>query len=189
MDIDTLEQKIKKYKINTGGGVKDNENKESLPSMLSVFRSMIKDGIPPTQSEFVGTFLDMFNTKGITPRLKRAYLSFVREYHLEFLLNRHFERVVYKEEYDIAGVDFVVYYRGHKFNIHAFVDTVNGRYWRGVKNTRHKFKGTHIDLPLNLSTGKKVGKFLLYTDSHVGKMKAEMDRLITALATNSSKNS
>lgn len=177
MDIDDLEKEISKFRISKpkyrGVAV---ENK-SLPFMLTTFRELIKNEIPPTQSDFVNTFKSKYpdlRMKGITSRLKRAYLSYVREYHLGYLLKRHFKNVVYNEQTDIAGVDYVIYYKRKKFNIHAYVNTENGRYWREIKNGRHTFIGRHIDLPMDLDKGKRCGKIILYTDDMVEALKKQM---------------
>jgi len=181
MEIEKLEEILSSYKIiKPRYRGKDIENK-SLPFMLSTFRKLIKNGIPPTQDEFIKNFKISFpdlNYKGMTSRLKRAYLSYIREYHLGYLLRKFFRKVIYDEKIDIAGVDYIVYYRGRKFNIHAFVNTENGKYWRNVKNGRHRFRGNHIDLPIDLDKGKRCGKLILYTEQHIEFLKSEMDRII-----------
>jgi len=181
MEIEELEKIISSYKIvKPKYRGEDIENK-SLPFMLSMFRKLIKNEIPPTQDKFIKSFKKNYpdlKYKGITSRLKRAYLSYVREYHLGYLLRRNFKKVIYDEKIDIAGVDYVIYYRRRKFNIHAFVNTENGKYWRNVKNGRHKFHGNHIDLPIDLSRGKRCGKFILYTEQHIEFLKSEMDKII-----------
>lgn len=178
MEIEGLEDIISKYRISKpkyrGTAV---ENK-SLPFMLTTFRELIKDELPPKQIDFLNTFKSKYpdlRMMGITSRLKRAYLSYVREYHLGYLLRKHFKNVVYSEKTDIAGVDYVIYYKRKKFNIHAYVNTESGRYWRGIKNNRHVFKGRHIDLPMDLDKGKRCGKIILYTDDMVEVLKKEMD--------------
>lgn len=168
--IGELEEVLKGYKISKPRFTSKEVENKSLPSMLSIFRNLIEDGVPPTQEEFINAFKKQnpdLKMRGIISRLKRAYLSFTREYHLGFLLKQHFDDVVYDEKLDIAGVDYVITYKNIKFNIHAFVDTNNGRYWRNIKNKRHKFSGEHIDLPIDLAKGKRVGKFILYNDSHI----------------------
>lgn len=179
MDIDRLEKTIKNYRISKPQY--RSKNNDSIPSMLSVFRSMIVDGIPPVQDEFVEEFRKTnpnIKMRGVISRLRIAYLSFVREYHLEFLLKNHFDEVIYSEATDIAGIDFIVIYKDYEFNLHAFVQTKNSLYWRGVKNGRHNFQGIHLDLPMNLSSGKRVGKFILYTDNHIKKLKKDMEKII-----------
>lgn len=149
--------------------------------MLSTFRELIKNEVPPTQEDFINTFKAEYpdlKFKGVTSRLKRAYLSYVREYHLGYLFRKHFNKVIYDEKVDINGVDYVIYYRGIKFNIHAYVNTQNGKHWRGIKNERHKFRGEHLDIPMDLDKGKRCGKFILYTDGDVQKLKEEMSKII-----------
>jgi hypothetical protein len=103
------------------------------------------------------------------------------------VLNKHFKKVIYDEQVDIAGIDYVIYYRGRKFNIHAFVNTENGKYWREIKNGRHKFRGEHLDLPMDLDKGKRCGKLILYTDEQVEALKKEMDKVIKARRKSESK--
>jgi len=182
MDIEELEVVLSKYKISKPKFRGSEVENKSLPFMLTTFRNLIKDEIPPTQEEFINEFKSTYpkiKLKGLTSRLKRAYLSYVREYHLGYILRKHFKKVLYDEKIDICGVDYVIYYRGFKFNIHAFVNTESGKYWREIKNGRHKFRGTHLDLPMDLNKGKRCGKLILYTDSDVEHLKREMDKTVS----------
>jgi hypothetical protein len=179
MDITELEKILATYKISKPKYRGIDTNNKSLPSMLSTFRRLIKDEIPPKQEEFITTFKTAYpdlKFRGIVSRLKRAYLSYIREYHLGYILRSKFKKVIYDEKIDLCGVDYVIYYKGHKYNIHAFVNTEGGKYWRGIKNGRHKFRGTHLDLPMDLDKGKKCGKFILYTDQQVEMLKQEMEK-------------
>jgi len=181
MKIEELEEVLSKYKISKPKFRGEDVENRSLPFMLTTFRELIKEEVPPTQEEFIRTFKEKFpdlKYRGVVSRLKRAYLSYVREYHLGFLLRKHFKKVVYDEKTDLLGVDYVIYYRKRKFNIHAFVNTENGRYWRSVKNGRHQFRGHHIDMPIDLDSGKRVGRIILYTDKHIDELKKQMDDII-----------
>lgn len=191
MQIETLENILSGYKITKPRIRGEDVENKSLPFMLSTFRELIVDEVPPTQDEFLDTFKTRYpnlKLRGIVSRLKRAYLSYVREYHLGYVLRKHFKKVTYDEEVDIRGVDYVIYYRGIKFNIHAYVDTKNSRYWREIKNGRHTFRGQHLDIPMNLKTGKRCGKFLLYTDDHVRELKREMRKIADIKHTKRVKN-
>jgi len=183
MNIEELEKIISGYRISKPKFRGEDVENRSLPFMLSTFRELIKDEVPPTQEDFINTFKAKYpdlKLRGIVSRLKRAYLSYVREYHLGYLLKKHFKKVIYDEKVDISGVDYVIYYRGIKFNIHAYVNTENGKYWREVKNGRHKFRGEHLDIPMDLDRGKRCGKFILYTDDNIKKLKNEMKKIIYA---------
>lgn len=161
MKTKRLETILSKYKISKPGAKVDSIENKSLPFMLTTFRDLIKNEIPPTQEEFIKAFKEKYpdlRFKGIVSRLKRSYLSYIREYHLGYLLKDNFRKVVYDEKLDLLGVDYTVYYKRHKFSVHAFVDTESGRYWREVKNGRHQFKGYHVDIPMDLTSGKRVGK-------------------------------
>lgn len=188
MEIDKLEEILSKYKISkpryktskSSVRSKEAENK-SLPFMLTTFRELIKNDVPPTQSEFIKTFKEKYpevKHKGLISRLKRSYLSYIREFHLGFLLKKHFKRVIYDEKIDLLGIDYIVYYKKFKFNIHAFVNTESSRYWREIKNERHQFRGHHIDMPMDLDSGKRAGKIILYTNDHIVKLKKEMNEII-----------
>ena len=181
MKTEELENILSKYKISKPGAKVEEVENRSLPFMLSTFRCLIKNNIPPTQDEFIKAFKDKYpdlKFRGIVSRLKRSYLSYIREYHLGFLLRDHFKKVIYNEKLDLLGIDYIVYYRRRKFNLHAFVDTESGRYWREVKNDRHQFKGNHIDIPMDLSSGKRVGRIILYTDDHIFALKKRMNELL-----------
>lgn len=191
MKIEELEEIISGYRISKPRIRGEEVENKSLPSMLSTFRELIKDEVPPTQNDFINTFKTKhpdLKFKGIVSRLKRAYLSYVREYHLGYLLKKHFKKVIYDERADINGVDYVVYYRGVKFNIHAYVNTKNGKYWRNIKNGRHKFYGEHLDIPMDLGKGKRCGKFILYTDDHINTLKKEMRRIVDKKCSESAKS-
>jgi hypothetical protein len=180
MNIEELENVLSQYKISKPKYKGEEVENKSLPFMLTTFRELIKEEIPPTQEEFLTTFKIKYpelKLRGITSRLKRAYLSYVREYHLGFLLRKYFSKVIYDEKIDIFGVDYVIHYKGCKFNIHAYVNTESGRYWRSIKNGRHKFRGKHLDLPMDLDKGKRVGKIILYTDNHVLELRKTMDEI------------
>jgi hypothetical protein len=181
MKIEELEDILSKYKISKPSVKSEEVENKSLPFMLTTFRELIKDGIPPNQEEFIRVFKEKYpdlKCKGIGSRLKRSYLSYVREYHLGFLLRRHFSKVIYDEKIDLFGIDYIIYYKKCKFNIHAFVNTENSRYWRGIKNGRHKFRGHHIDMPIDLDSGKRVGRIILYTDNHIAELKKQMEKII-----------
>lgn len=184
MNIEELESVLSKYKISKPRHRGEEAEHKSLPFMLTTFRELIKNGVPPTQEEFINRFKEQnrdLKLRGIVSRLKRAYLSYVREYHLGFILKKHFRKVVYNEKTDLLGVDYVIYYKKHRFNIHAYVNTENGRYWRSVKNERHNFRGQHLDLPMDLSNGKRVGKIILYTDNHIADLKKKMNEIVEDL--------
>lgn len=181
MTIEELENLLLTYKITkTPAKVEETENM-SMPFMLTTFRELIKDEVPPTQEEFIEYFKNKYpdlRPKGLISRLKRSYLSYIREYHLGYLLKKNFKKVIYNEKLDLLGVDYVIYYKRIKFNIHAFVNTENGRYWREIKNGRHKFYGHHIDMPLDLKYGKRVGRIILYNDNHIDALKKQMESVI-----------
>lgn len=179
-----LEEILSKYKVTKSRKKRREAENISMPFMLSTFNDLIKKDVPPTQDNFIRTFKRLYpkyRMLGVTDRLKRSYTAYIREYHLGFLLKDVFKtkaEIIYATALDLAGVDYVVRYKGLEFNIHAFIDTANGRYWRGVKNTRHDFVGVHLDVPLDLGRCKKVGSFSLYPIEQVKELKKTMDEIV-----------
>jgi hypothetical protein len=177
MNRQQLEDVLSSYKINISRVRDQGSEIKSLPDMLVVFRKLIVNETPPKQNVFVKEFKTVsgLTSPGVIARVKRTYLSFIREYHLGYLLKEHFNEVLYDVDIDIAGVDYRIKYKDQWFNIHAFVNTENGKYWRKIKESRHDFIGTHVDLPLNLSVGKHVGQFILYDDNSMETLKVMLD--------------
>lgn len=182
MNIEELEKILSTYKITKSNRKVSTTENKSIPFMLTTFRKLIIDDVPPTQYVFVSKFKsdypNLASVVGLTSRLRVAYLSYIREYHLGYLLNKYFKNVVYDEQADLEGVDYVVYYRRHKFSIHAYVNTRSGRYWRSVKNSRHNFVGRHIDIPIDLKSGNRCGEFILYTDDMIKDLKRRMSNCL-----------
>jgi hypothetical protein len=181
MEIEDLEKLLSTYVI-TRSRIRDEDSEnKSLPQMLDTFHELIVEDVPPPEKVFVDVFFMKFRDlrkAGITSRLKRAYLSYIREHHLGFLLKKYFGVVLYDKALDLSGIDYVIMYKEHTFYLHAYVNTRASRYWREIKNGRHDFFGTHIDLPLDLARAKRVGKFLLYKDSDIEELKESMDKFL-----------
>jgi len=170
MDRLLLERELEKYKVVIPHEINNKAEYTKMPGMINVFRGLIHNDLPPSLDTFLKNYKEKFPEyiiQGSISRLTRAYLSFVREYHLGFLLKENFDNVIYDLEKDINGVDYVILHNNKVYNIHAFVDTRRGNKWRAVKERWHNFQGIHLDLPLNLSEGKRVGYFILYTPSNI----------------------
>jgi hypothetical protein len=115
---------------------------------------------------------------GLEARLRRTYPSFVRDIHLNALLKEKNLQVSYDQDADIAeGVDHTIQYKGKTFYVHGYVGTSRGRFGRRVKSRRHKFRGMHIDVVLDLGgrSTKKVGDFYLYSEKDVEDLVGEME--------------
>ena len=176
MNSKKLEEVIKNYEVRISKSKEINQ-RQNFPSMIVVFNKLIENEIPPTQEMFISKFREEHpKAKGIESRLKKAYFSFIREYHLGFLLREEFTEVHYDQDLDIyGGIDYVINCNGGDYSLHAFVDTVAGNKWRQIKEKRHQFTGIHIDFPLNLKEGKRVGKFILYTKEQVRELHKYLD--------------
>lgn len=180
MTTEQLEKILRTYSI-TRSKYRDLDiEAQNFPYMLTTFRELIIEEVPPTQDKFIEVFLSKYSTikkRGIISRLRRAYLSYIREYHLGFLLQEVFENVKYDIEADLAGIDYTLNFNNKIYFLHAYVDTEASRGWRETKNGRHRFVGEHIDLPFDLSRGKRVGKFLLYQKSTILSLRKSLSGL------------
>ena len=179
-----LERILKEYKIVKSRRKRREAESISMPFMLTTFSSMIVDEVPPTQKDFIDNFRKLYpqyRILGIADRLKRAYASYIQEYHLGYLLKDLFgsDNVIHSDELDLSGIDYIVKYKGLEFNLHAFVDTPSGRYWRKVKNGRHVFKGIHLNVPLNYKNSHKVGELSLYTREQIKELKEKMNKIVS----------
>jgi hypothetical protein len=144
----------------------------------------------PSQDDFVKRYLDDNAAKlglilssqtlktGLEARLRRTYPSLVRDVHLNALLAEKGLQVSYDQETDVAGgVDHTVLFKGKTFYVHGYVGTSRGRFGRRVKSRRHRFRGMHIDIVLDLGgrSTKKVGDFYLYSEKDVDNLVIEME--------------
>lgn len=161
-----------------------------FPMFVPTFLRMIdQNGIVPSQDEFVEKYFSDNAEKlaqklkspqlktGLEARLRRTYPSLVRDLHFEALLREHDLKVVYNSATDIqGGVDHTIEYKGTTFQLHCYTKTAAGQYSRQIKNRRHKFRGIHLDVQMDLGSdcAKEVGDFYLYSNRHVESVIAEM---------------
>jgi len=192
-----IEKQIEKYTLSFNR-VRDKKIEwgTPLPMFVKTFNELIsKTGIVPSQDEFVERYFgenieelkniiaDDGLKIGLEARIRRAYPSFVRDLHFYSLLREHGLNATRSEITDIeGGVDHIIEYRGTRFFIHCYVATTRGRYGRKIKNTRHRFEGKHIDLPLELggSDTRVCGQFFLYSEKHIHRLILTMDENIRA---------
>lgn len=115
---------------------------------------------------------------GLRARAYRAYPSLVRDIHFEKLLSERFT-MLYDEDIDIkAGIDYVINYKGNTFYVHCQVDTPASRNAREKKNSRHDYRGFHVDLFLKREKSRKLGDFWLYAERDINRLKQAMDELV-----------
>ncbi|WML40758.1 hypothetical protein RCG19_03440 [Neobacillus sp. OS1-2] len=132
----------------------------------------------PTQSAFVAFYLLVhqealkgYNETAVTARLLRSYPSLAREIHFFQLVkeSNEFNQVSYCSYDDVeGGVDFKVTLGGIEYNICCYVETQRSLWFRNKKGFRHKNPVMNaIEMPLNLSEGKKVGNWIVYDKAQV----------------------
>ncbi|WP_312096084.1 hypothetical protein [Niallia sp.] len=132
----------------------------------------------PTQSAFVnyyqlvhGETLKGYDYTAIRARLLRAYPSLAREIHFFQLVKESnvFNDVSYCSYDDVeGGIDFKVTMGGNTYNVLCYVETPRALMFRKKKNFRHKKPiENSIDMPLDLSNGKKIGKWIVYDKAQV----------------------
>jgi len=188
-----IEEQIENYKLKFID-VRDEriEWEIKLPMFVETFNRFIREkGAIPFQDDFVERYFEdnaaelrsVLSSQslktGLEARLRRTYPSLVRDVHLNALLKEKGMEVYYDQETDIAGgVDHTVLFKGTTFYVHGYVGTSRGRFGRRVKGRRHKFRGMHIDLVLDLGgqSTKKVGDFYLYSEKNVEDLISEMEK-------------
>ncbi|PGT78181.1 hypothetical protein [Bacillus sp. AFS040349] len=132
----------------------------------------------PTQSAFVSFYLLVqqealkgYDETAVTARLLRSYPSLAREIHFFQLVKESyvFNDVSYCSYDDVeGGIDFKVMLGGNTYNILCYVETPRALLFRKKKNFRHKNPiANAIDMPLDLSKGKKVGNWIVYDKAQV----------------------
>lgn len=113
---------------------------------------------------------------GLKARIYRTYPSLVRDIHFSTFLKENFveAEIIYNRRLDVVeGIDIMIIYRGLFFGINLYTDTKRSNDVRSKKLIRHSsFSNVNnIDLPVDLSSGHKVGKFFLYGNSAMTNIK------------------
>jgi hypothetical protein len=132
----------------------------------------------PSQRSFVSYYrlvhqeaLKGYDDTGIIARLLRAYPSLAREIHFFQLVKESnvFNDVSYCSFDDVeGGIDFKVMRGGKEYNILCYVETTRSLWFRKKKDFRHKNSIMNaIEMPLNLSNGRKVDNWIVYDKAQV----------------------
>jgi hypothetical protein len=132
----------------------------------------------PTQSAFVAYYhlvheeaLKGYDKTAVSARLLRSYPSLVREIHFFQLVKESnvFNDVSYCSYDDVeSGIDFNVMLGGKEYNILCYVKTQRSLWFRKKKDFRHKNPIMNaIEMPLDLSKGKKIGNWIVYDNAQV----------------------
>lgn len=127
----------------------------------------------PTQSAFVAYYqlvhqdaLKGYDETAVTARLLRSYPSLAREIHFFQLVKESnvFNDVSYCSYDDVeGGIDFKVTLGGKEYSILCYVQTQRSLWFRKKKDFRHTNPIMNaIDMPLDLSKGKKIGNWIVY---------------------------
>jgi len=163
-----------------------------LPFIEAFYNFVAETNRIPEQLEFWGyyytrnkaSFSEYIhkNIQLLKARCLRAFPSFVRDIHFYYILkeSKCFDAVSYHPKIDVEyGIDFVVTYRGKRFGINCFINTIRSKKGRGKKALRHN-PVTHIslvDLPVHFKGSKTCGQFYLYSER-------ELQALISILSKN-----
>lgn len=132
----------------------------------------------PSQRSFVSYYrlvhqeaLKGYDDTAIIARLLRAYPSLAREIHFFQLVRESnvFNDVSYCSYDDVeGGIDFKVTLGGKEYSILCFVQTQRSLWFRKKKDFRHKNPIMNaIEMPLDLSKGKKIGNWIVYDKAQV----------------------
>lgn len=180
MDRQSLEKLVENYSLVFLNLRDPQAERGRFPSFIGTFnRSIDERDTVPTQDEFLADYA-RYNgiqvTQGLEARLRRTYPSLVRELHARLMATEVFPETKYSLDDDLAGVDLTIRHNGEDHYIHLFVDTKRSNHFRMAKDDRHAFEGSHIDVSLNLSSGRKVGQFLFYPEATFCKLKEALDQ-------------
>ncbi|MED4588230.1 hypothetical protein [Priestia flexa] len=132
----------------------------------------------PSQSAFVGYYhlvheeaLKEYDKTAVSARLLRSYPSLAREIHFFQLVKESnaFNDVSYCSYDDVeGGIDFKVMMGGNTYNILCYVETPRALLFRKKKDFRHMNSILNaIEMPLNLTKGKKIGNWIVYDEAQV----------------------
>ncbi|MCR2820576.1 hypothetical protein [Lederbergia panacisoli] len=132
----------------------------------------------PSQHTFVSYYflvhfeaLKGYDETAVTARLFRSYPSLAREIHFFQLVRESniFDDVSYCSYDDVnCGIDFKVMLGGNEYNILCYVETQRSLWFRKKKDFRHKNPIMNaIEMPLDLSKGKKIGNWIVYDNAQV----------------------
>jgi hypothetical protein len=179
----TSEDIVKVLEAEPPSFIKDKDNKVEFafgfPNMMytlwgyiCTYRSF------PTQIAFVAYYhlvheeaLKEYDNTAVLARLLRSYPSLAREIHFFQLVKESniFKDVSYCSYDDVeGGIDFKVMMGGNTYNILCYVETPRALLFRKKKTFRHKKPiANTIEIPLDLSKGKKVGKWIVYDKAQV----------------------
>lgn len=96
---------------------------------------------------------------GIRARLYRTQFGFLTEYHAFLLCKKVFGDSLVTRDFslDRIGVDFQINFNETIYNIHIFVDTERGWYYRNIKSRYRNVEqaaGIHVNFPYSLNAGK-----------------------------------
>jgi hypothetical protein len=154
----------------------------ALPPMGATFYALWHEwNQPPTPALFTEAICQLANPElnqlSVRYRAGRAYMSFVREAHLQTMLLAFSDlsEVVYSSELDMHyGVDLFLLHRGRAMGVQSFLDTPANRRWH--INRRHRPLATLplLQLAVNPKSCRVVGPYWLHPWSHVPIVCAEM---------------
>lgn len=171
-----------------------------FPDQASIFWQLCEElQRPPTQGEFCRRFYDTYKNSGkkwahlfddqwtkwgAEARVRRTYPSFVREYHLDWLLKHVFGETAVDRHacLDHQGVDFLVRVDKEWFPVRTYVQTKRSKEFAKDKSeNRHKGLEGAVDLILSLQKGREVGMFKVYHIDQVRELREILrERIRTA---------
>lgn len=164
---------------------------------MTFYRFIMENDKIPTQTEFCEYFVNSVPNKehitakskswassqseietGLKARAARTYPSLIRDLAFSMMLKDSGYDTFWNPEVDVdCKADMVINYNDTLYGIAMYTDTKLGNSNRARKldETEMPSELTKIELPLNLSSGEKVGDFLMYGVRH-------KEKLLTMLA-------
>lgn len=124
-----------------------------------------------------------FTEKQLIGRVSRSYNSFHREVELLFHMAEYEDiRIQYSLQYDLKGIDFLIYYKDMPFGAASYLGSSASFEWKEVKNTnRHDYSNIEmIDIVANIGRTEqkancdKINGIFVYSSWYVDKKYQEI---------------
>jgi hypothetical protein len=153
-----------------------------LPSLISLYRALAIDYLPPGQPAFVQLVADLGSRLGVpqnalVARALLAYPAFVRQHHFELVLREAGLDAYACDGLDHHGVDILILQDGLAFGVDLSVGTQRAQAWQNVKVGRHDQAPPVPVLQLYADPGRhRIGPFWLHPPEDAERVRAFIEQ-------------
>jgi len=116
----------------------------------------------------------------VIARARRAYPSFMRQYHFGYMLESEFEFILDNDQIDYNGFDYIVIDGGVAIGIELSVKTPRAEGWGVVKKTRNpRPKGINIvRISASRDKSNRIGKFWVHSESDINRIRQAKNKYL-----------